>query len=240
MIKNLRLGAFVGLIFLVVPFTSIRANSSLVENLLDIPLPQGASIEWVSKDVSHNGSELIIARYDSPLSLQETIEFYQYAWTGNDSPPIPGFIKMEIDNWLLISRFRGNVNTVIQLDLREFDHSTGFISSVDISRPVTLTTSTNSLSGVELLSHTSSNDEESTSLLSVYQSGRSLESLSELMIGKFQGEGWEIIGLRPLRESKVVSFRRSDWGKFRHLEMVVSRSLSGGSLAVINEVTYDG
>lgn len=232
--------AFAVLVFLMVSVKSSLATDNLVQLLRDIPLPQGASIEWVSNDVSHNGTELVIARYESPLSHQETIEFYRHVWPGDKNASMPAFIKTEIENWLLISRLSEGVNTVLQIDSSNSSQSTGFISSVDVNRPVTATTSTNTLPGIELLSHTSSNDEKSKSSVSVYQSGRSLETFSELMMSKFHEEGWRIVHLRPLSESKIVSFRKSDWGKLKRLEMVVSKRASGGSLAVVNEVTYDG
>lgn len=238
--KNMRVGAFLGLIVLLVSVKPLFANVRLVQLLRDIPLPQGASIQWVSDDVSHNGTELIIAHYDSPLSHQETIDFYQGVWPTDKNSTMPGLIKTEIENWLLISRFRENINTVLQLDSTNSDRSTGFLSSVDINSRVSVLTSADIFSGIELISHTSSNDEKTKSLLSVYQSGHSPESLIELMMGKFQDDGWQILDLRSLNESKVVSFRRSDLGKFRRLEMVVSKSATGGSLAVVNEVTYDG
>lgn len=238
--RNVSSIAFVVLVFLMVTVKSSLATGSLVQLVRDIPLPQGAAIEWVSNDVSHNGMELVIAHYDSPLSHQETIEFYRHVWPGDSNAPMPGFIEKEIENWLLISRLSKGVNTVLQLDLSNSGQSTGFISIVDINTPVTVSTQANTLSGVELLSHTSANDEKSKSSLSVYQSGRSLETLSELMMGKFQGEGWQVVDVRPLSESKVVSFRRSDWGKLMRLDMVVSKSVSGGSLAVVNQLTYDG
>ncbi|MFK8078030.1 MAG: hypothetical protein AB8B84_15695 [Granulosicoccus sp.] len=238
--RNVSSIAFVVLVLSMFSVKSSFATGSLVQLLRDIPLPHGASIEWVSNDVSHNGTGLVIARYDSPLSHQETVEFYRHIWPGDSDSSMPGFIETEIANWLLISRLSKGINTVIQLDSSNSGQSTGFISSVDINRPVTATTTTNTLSGLELLSHTSSNDNKSKSSLSVYKSGRSLETLTELMMGKFQSEGWQLVDLRPISESKIVSYRRGDWGKLMRLDMVVSMSASGGSFAVVNEVNYEG
>ncbi len=91
--RNVSSIAFVVLVFLMVSVKSSLATGSLVQLLRDIPLPQGAAIERVSNDVSHNGMELVIAHYDSPLSHQETIEFYRHVWRSDSNAPIPGFIN---------------------------------------------------------------------------------------------------------------------------------------------------
>lgn len=215
------------------------SSARLSEYLIQVPLPLGAEIEWISHSATHNGVPTSIAAYDSPLTHQQTLQFYQTEWPDEKDPPLPGFIDIEIGGWLIISRFRDGVNSVVQLDLADSQQSQGFVSVTDARKRIDISKNLNNIPGVELLSQTSSTDQESFSTLSVYQSGQSPKVLSDSLLRELQGNGWELIALSPLTSTQVASMHRQRWGKKQRIDMIVSRDSAGQSIAVVSEVSHE-
>lgn len=215
------------------------SESDLARNITNLPLPVGASIEWVSDSVFHNDTPLSIASYVSPLSHQETLKFYRKVWPDQFDPFIPGFIETSLGNWIFISRFRENINTVVQLDLASIEQSVGFVSVVDVSGQWKNTSRKNPIPGIQLISKTASEKEHSLEVIWVYQSNHTPSGMSDFLLREYQGKGWNHLSSRRYEDSHLIKLERRDWSNISRIELIVTRGENGNSLAVVSEVVNE-
>ena len=200
--------------------------------LSDVPIPPGAQVQLIGVDAIHNGRSVSMATFEASHSIETTIAFYNDAWPDPDTGDTPGMIQSRTPEWLLLSHLDGGYNTVVQLSLAQPHLSTGYVSIMPVAQKIT-SPLTSSIEGLELLSDTQTDDQFSTSRLSVYASSLSVNEISDDMIRARSSGQWLLTSRREFAGSQIATMSSSD----KQLEMVVSRSEEGGSTVVINVVS---
>lgn len=200
--------------------------------LSDVPIPPGAQVQLIGIDAIHNGRSVSMATFEASHSIDTTIAFYNDVWPDPDTGDTPGMIQSRTPEWLLLSHLEGGYNTVVQLSLAQAHLSTGYISVMPVAQKAS-TPVASSIEGLELLSDTQTDDQFSTSRLSVYASPLSVDEVADDMIRRRISKRWILISRREFAGSQIATMSSSD----KQLEMVVSRSEEGGSTVVINVVS---
>ncbi len=215
-----------------------HASGDNAQRVRAVPLPLGTQIEWIASEAIHNDAPVSIASYDSPLSLTDTVEFYKQAWPEDADSTQPGMIESRVGNWLLISRLRDGVNTVIQLGVQEPSRSRGYLSVMSVNHS-TIATGVKPIDGMQTLSKTHSVDGARTSTLSVHQSMRSVEDLKSALVRARENDDWILTSTQPYKESQIVLMSRRLFRTSGRLEMVITRNVTGQTVAVVNEVFHE-
>ncbi len=219
-------------LFTVLCLSLIVVQRAEATALSDVPIPPGAQIQLIGVDAIHNGRSVSMATFEASQSIESTIEFYNDAWPDPDTGDTPGMIQSRTPEWLLLSRLDGGYNTVVQLSLAQPHLSTGYVSIMPVGQKA-LNPLTSSIDGLELLSDTQTDDQFSSSRLSVYASSLSVNELTDDMIRRRISGRWLLTSRREFAGSQIATMSSSD----KQLEMVVSRSEEGGSTLVINVVS---
>lgn len=200
--------------------------------LSDVPIPPGTQVQLIGIDAIHNGRSVSMATFDASHSIDTTIAFYTDVWPDPDTGDTPGMIQSRTPEWLMLSHLDDGYNIVVQLSLAQPHLSTGFVSIMPVtqkaSHPVT-----SSIEGLELLSDTQTDDQFSSSRLSVYASSLSVNEVADELIRRRISERWLVTSRREFSGSQIATMSSRD----KQLEMVVSRSDEGGSTVVINVVS---
>jgi hypothetical protein len=145
-------------------------------------------------------------------------------------PRSPGVVG----NWLLISRFRDDVNTVIQLNVSETSRSSGFLSVMVVNSPTQQTPAIQNQGATRELSRTNSEDDSSSSTLTVLQSNESMSTFIHSLLQLRMDAGWQLSFQKQYTGSQVVLMNRQS----QRVEMVISEVSPGTIIAVMNEVRY--
>lgn len=218
---------FIGLLLVA---TAGRAS----ELLTDVPLPAGAVLEVVGIDVVHNGQRVSMATFDAPQSIETTVAFYQNVWQNPADAAVPGVLVSETPEWLLLSRFVDGYNTVVQLRSSQANRSSGFVSIMPLNNTQASSVVTPDKEMV-LLSDTESNDEYSSSRLTVHSSALSVGAVTDRLIRDRENDRWSLTSRQAHGLSHIVLMS----AKARQLELIVSPLDSGETLVVSNEVVFN-
>lgn len=204
-----------------------------IPQLSDIPLPTDSQLSVVGDSMIHNGRQLSIATYESALTIEDSVKFYQREWAAQDHSETPGLTLVRNDHWVMISRLHQGYNTVIQLRAQDPQKSQGFASIMRVE-PVVTTLTREHFPGLELLSQTRSNDATASSLFSVYSSAQSIDRTAAQCLDYLKMEDWTVVSEHAYQQSKVYLLNR----RTASIELVVSADEEGGALLVLNEVGH--
>jgi hypothetical protein len=214
--------------------TNSHALAGSIETLNKVPVPPGTQLGLVGAESVHNGSSVSIATYESTLSLNDTLAFYDNVWPNELNSTLPGRLESVTGDWLLISRLRDDVNTVIQLNVNETSRSTGFLSVMAVNSSARQTSAIQNHGAYRELSRTHSEDGSSSSTLTVLQSNQSISSFIHSLLRLRMDAGWQLSSQKQYASSHIVLMNRQS----QRLEMVISEDSPGTVLAVVNEVRY--
>ncbi len=218
-------------ISLVLPSPTLMASSAS-QSLVDVPVPFGTTMESVGDDVVHNGQSMAVATYESSLSLADTVAFFRQLWIAEPGETLPGMVENRVGEWLMLGRLQDGFQTVLQLQLTDSHKSTGYLSVMSIEAGSSGSQPVPPLPGLERLSATRSQDAGRSSVLSVYSSRESVDSLARQLAGYWQGKGWTLVSDEAYAQSKVLLLNRDS----AQLEIVVSGDTRETTIVVMNEV----
>lgn len=210
--------------------STLMANSAS-QHLVDVPVPFGTRMQSVGDDVVHNGQSMAVATYESSLSLADTVAFFEQLWIAEPGKSSPGLVENRVGEWLMLGRLQDGFQIVLQLRLTEAHWSTGFLSVMSLEAGASGSQPGPPLPGLERLSTTLSHDAGRSSVLSVYSSTDSVESLARHLSGHWQGKGWTLVSSEPYAQSKVLLLNRDS----AQLEVVISGESRENTLVVVNE-----
>lgn len=212
-------------------------ESALAGAINDLPLPPGARVALIHNDILHNGLPLMMATFDSEHPLEQTRSFYLRVWSEDQDTSVPGLIEVQTGQWLLISRLRGGVNTVLQLSLSNAHRSEGFVSVLPVDHLPLLSKPREATHDASLrsLSTTESTDLSGSSTVSVYRSDQRPDALMAAQIDRRLAGAWSLEYKQNHLQDIVAVMRRGTVS----LEMVASVAEEGGSLLVVNEVSHE-
>ena len=213
------------------PSSTLMASSAS-QSLVDVPVPFGTTMKSVGVDVVHNGQSMAVATYESSLSLADTVAFYQQLWIGEPDKALPGLVENRVGEWLMLGRLQDGFQTVLQLRLTDTHKSTGYLSVMSIESGSSGNQPGLPLPGLERLSTTRSQDAGRSSVLSVFSSRESVDSLARQLAGHWQGRGWTLVSNEAYAQSKVLLLNRDS----AQLEIVVSGDTRDTTIVVMNEV----
>lgn len=216
------------------PSTSLLASS--IERFKRVAIPSGTTLGLVSADSIQNGTSTSIATYRSTLSLNDTLAFYKDAWPNEPDSQLPGRLESIVGDWLLISRLRDGVNTVIQLKLSEKSRSHGFLSIKSVDSSHQPTRDMQRQSDYVELSRTLTADGPLSSTVLVLQSHQSMSLFIESMLRQRSEMGWNLSSQKQYEGSHILLMNK----QLHRAELVFSPGDQGQTLAVINEVRYEG
>ena len=219
---------------LVIGLLLVATAGRASELLTNVPLPAGAVLAVVGIDVVHNGHRVSMATFDAPQSIETTVAFYQNVWQNPADAAVPGVLVSETPEWLLLSRFVDGYNTVVQLRRAQANRSSGFVSIMPLNNTQARSVVTLDKEMV-LLSDTKSNDEFSSSRLTVHSSALSVGAVTDRLIRNRKNNRWSLTSRQAHGQSHIVLMS----AKARQLELIVSPSDSGGTLVVSNEVVFN-
>ena len=219
-----------GLSLILLSSTLMARSAS--QSLMDVPLPLGAHVQSVGEEVNHNGQSMAVATYDSSLSLADTVEFYRQLWITEPGKTQPGLVENQVGEWLMLGRLHDEFQIVLQLRMSEEHRSTGYLSVMNIEAGSSGRLPDSPLPGLERLSTTRSQDAGRSSVLSVYSSPESVDSLTRQFAGYWQGRGWTLVSNETYAQSQVLLLNRNS----AQLEIVVSADTRDTTIVVMNEV----
>ncbi len=173
-----------------------------------------------------------MATYESSLSLADTVEFYQQLWVAEPGATLPGLVENRAGEWLMLGRLQDGFQIVVQLRLTEEHRSTGYLSVMGIDAGTSGNQPVSPIPGLEPLSTTHSQDAGRSSVLRVFSSRESVDSLVRQLAGHWQGQGWTLVSNEAYAQSKVLLLNRDS----AQLEIVVSADTRDITLVVMNEV----
>lgn len=230
----LRISVGVSLIIL----SSTLMARSAGQSLVDVPVPFGTHVQSVGNDVVHNGQTLTVATYESSLPLADTVEYYHRLWVAEPGKTLPGLVENRVGEWLTLGRLHDGFQIVLQLRLAENHRSSGYLSvmRIDASASTSGSRSSPSLPGLERLSTTRSQDGGRASVLSVYASQESVETLARQFAGHWQGKGWTLVSNEAYAQSKVLLLNHQS----AQLEIVITGEPRQNTIVVMNEVDDRG
>ena len=229
-----RLSGFPCVVCLLWLMSSTHVLAESLDTLIKVPVPPGTQLGIVSVGSVHNGASVSTATYHSTLSLDDTLAFYENVWPHESNSKIPGRLESVVGDWLLISRIRDDVNTVIQLKVSETYRSTGFLSVMAINSSDLGTRKNDKQGNYQELSKTVSKDGALSSTFSVLESKQSMSTFIQSLVRLRTDAGWRLSSQKKYEGSQNLLMNRQS----QRLEMVVSQDRQGGVLAVVNEVHH--
>lgn len=206
-----------------------------IDRLNEVPIPPGTHLALVSAESDHNGALVSIATYQSTLSLDDTLAFYHDVWPHEKDSSVPGRLESVVGDWLLISRLRDDVNTVIQLNVTETSRSTGYLSVMAVTSPTVGKSGSHSQGGYREISKTISKDGSMSSIVSVLESNQSVSGFIRTLLRLRKDAGWQVTSQKQHADSQIVLMNRQS----QRMEMVLSEGGQGTVIAVVNEVRYE-
>ncbi|ASJ74657.1 hypothetical protein [Granulosicoccus antarcticus] len=231
--------------------SSTLLASTVGETLAAVSIPFGAQVQSVGDDVVHNQQAMALATYESSLSIEDTIAYYDQLWPAeaDKSPPgltrpgltrpdrpRPGLLANRTAEWLMLGHLQGDIQIVLQLRLSDPGKSSGFLSAMQIKSDSSAPSSQTPLPGLERLSTTQSQDGKRSSVLSVYSSRQSAQSLARQFEKHWQAKGWTLVSSETYKGSRILLLNRDS----AQMEIVISNAASDGTLVVLNEVDDHG
>ncbi|NND90586.1 MAG: hypothetical protein HKN42_06950 [Granulosicoccus sp.] len=222
-----------GLIAAVLVFaaTGALAHESS-EHLVKVPVPVNSVVQSIGENVKHEGVAVSMATFDSPLPLEQTIKFYRQLWTERGSVTVPGIIETRTRDWLILSRLQDGHNAVLQLRVDEPGRSHGFVSVMHVPADSAARQIESGIPGLERLSTTESHDASRQSVLSVYASDRSIDSLASELVRYWRSHQWTLVSEESHLQSKVLLLNRQS----RTLDVVIANDRQK-TLVIVNEVS---
>ena len=211
--------------------SSLMAGSAS-QTLVDVPVPFGTQTQLVGDDVVHDGQSMAMATYESSLSMADTVAFYQQLWIADPGASLPGLVENRVGEWLMLGRLQDGFQVVVQLRLTEAHRSSGYLSVMSIEAGSTGNQTVPPIPGLEPLSTTHSQDAGRSSVLSVFSSRESVDSLVRQLAGHWQGRGWTLVSSETFAQNRILLLDRDS----AQLEIVISADTRDITLVVMNEV----
>jgi len=207
----------------------VQANSVA---LAGMPVPEGASAVTLVADVVRDGRLTSIARLAPSSGGEDVLDFYRRVWSpdGDD----PGHREAQAGEWTVISRIVDDVLLVLQL--RETGQGAEALMSAASLETVGVSSGASAElpPGGTLLSTTESRDGGRGAVTTIVAARERPGEVALFYRDRYVRAGWTLARDTVAEGASVLLFDRDG----AHLEIVVS-ALSGGSVAVINEVRPD-
>lgn len=204
---------------------------AMLPDLASFPLPDDMQMKMVAVDAIHNGVVLSMATIESGSPLSESVEFYRHTWSDPVSEGLPGFVELELNHWMVISRLNQGVNTVIQLDTTQPERTVGYVSQRRLAEALIVPDDT-LFADLQRLSSTQSRDGSQLSVLTVYASHASVKATVQRTGRRLFDKGWSIVAMSEQTDATSIAFTQDK----DRLEIVISSSQEFPSLVVVNRV----
>ena len=214
---------------------ALLVSQPVLANEVEVKVPPGAKLAWVSSDLNQDGMRLSIRTFESPESIESVFQFYREVWFREGE--IPGFLENEMGEWMLISQLRDEHNIVVQLKSSEQGGSEGFLSIAqktsgaappDLDFPMP--------DGTEKFSATYVEENGSQVHTMTFLSNQSISSAASFYKSSLKQKGWELARENEHEGSEFMMFNRHG----DRLELVVSQLTGESTVIFANRIKRNG
>lgn len=209
-------------------------------SLEDIRFPENTRLQWIGRQMTHNGFPVSVLQFDSPLSAEQMVGEFRNRWEQLARPDMPGYVAGSYHDWLTISHLDGHENLVLQARPSPGGGSTGFFSLLNLSgnHPRVSANADSRLvslglpAGLETVSvtETEENGQQATTVLAVSQSDSTITGRK--ITNSMQRSGWHRAKGFRQQGVDVQFFSRED----RQAEILIKDLSAGQSILWINLV----
>ena len=210
-------------------------SHTVFANDTDIPVPQNASLAWISDSLNQDGMQLAIQTFYSDDSVDEVMAFYREAW--HKEGDVPGYVENTLGEWLIISQLRDDSNIVLQVKPGEAGNTTGFLSTatknsglkqpaLDFPMP----------DGTEKFSSSYVEEDDAQVHTMTFISTQTVGNAANFYRNNMSRKGWELAREQEVDGNQIMFFNRDG----DRCELVVSQ-LDGESTVIhVNRVKRNG
>jgi hypothetical protein len=198
--------------------------------------PPDSTVIYVG-DVVQNGLPIQMKQFDTIRSPREVLDFYKLRWsdTRNYKENTPQYIEKKVGDWLVLSKMEGNNSVVVQIQETNGNHSTGFISVSDVSRPQKISDEAVNfprLSDSELLSSTESIDNGKYATTIIMINNHTIIDNSEYYKVSMSNSGWVYTNSKYNENVSTMYFSKNT----HHCEIAIAQADDGKTVIFANVV----
>ncbi len=201
----------------------------------EVTAPPDSRVQWVGKDMTHNGVPMSVRRFDTRLSPAAVLQFYRDRWTsGPRRPPV----ENQVGGWSIIGRRVDGYYVTVQVRPGA-GGSEGFIGVSTLPRledEPELDQDFPRLAGTRVVSDTRSEDEGKSGQTLVLHNDYSVLANARYYREQLPARGWALRQDRspPGRGEHVQYFER----RRESVHIVIAEDPGGGTSVVVNKVKH--
>jgi hypothetical protein len=172
----------------------------------------------------------------------EILAFYENQWQQPVAKGQPGFIRNDIGEWQVISRFENGENQLVQVKLNKAGFSEGYLSmhsdyltrhvkgaSVELENQLTKFPVK---SGSDVVSFTQSSDQNRQATTWFITNKQSIDTNSRFFLDSAPGLGWQQVSQRRFGDASVLLFNAQQ----AQIEIAIHRNSRGITVILANVV----
>lgn len=214
----------------------LSSQMSWAFDILDMETLPDTKTVFVGNMVQ-NGTPVQIMQFSSNLSVLEVLSFYKKEWSDNRKVKnnTPKMIEKKVAEWTNLSKLEGAYSVVVQVKVKQYGGSEGFISVLDLRRPAKISKKSKQfprIGGTKMVSTTESKDGGRSAVTMVLFNTYSVDSNDAFYRAKMTSEGWQLV--RGFVKEGVVALLFNKQGQ--QCEMTISSSDQGDSVIMVNIV----
>lgn len=201
-----------------------------------IPVPENASVAWVSDSVNQNGMQLAIQTFYSEEPVESVLEFYRAAW--HKDGEVPGFVENTLGEWAIISQLRDDSNVVLQVKIGDTGNTKGFLSTAT-KHPVVSQKAIDFPipDGTDKFSSSYVEEDDSQVHTMTFISTQSVGDTTNFYRKSMGRKGWKLARDKQVDGYQVMLFNNENGDR---CELVVSQLDSESTVIHVNRVKRNG
>jgi hypothetical protein len=214
----------------------ILSGECFAFDIADVEDPPESNVTYVG-DVIQNGLPIQMKQFDAATSPGELLDFYKRRWsdTRNYQDNTPEYIQKKVGEWWVLSKMEGNNSVVVQVKESNINHSSGFISVSDLSKPQKISTKAADfprLGSSELLSSTESIDNGKYATTIILINDHSVSDNEEYYKANMSNKGWVRTNSQSKENVSTIYFSKNS----QHCEIALAESEDGKTVIFANIV----
>lgn len=198
--------------------------------------PPDSNVIYVG-DVVQNGLPIQMKQFDTTRSPVEVLGFYKQRWSDASKymDNTPQYIEKKVGEWWVLSKMEGNNSVVVQVQESNSNHSSGFISVSDLSKPQKISPEALNfprMNNSELLSSTESIDNGKYATTIILINSHTIIDNNEYYKTNMSNSGWMHTNSKSSETVATMYFSKKD----QHCEIAIAQADDGKTVIFANVV----